>query len=66
MVCFSALVPNFIVGNSVIFGVMGSFFLFSGYLILKHRIEREIVPVKRIKFLFQISTDGECEEAPKM
>ncbi|KAK8501171.1 hypothetical protein V6N12_008180 [Hibiscus sabdariffa] len=30
VVCFSALVPNFIVGNSVISGVMGSFFLFSG------------------------------------
>ena len=36
VVCFSALVPNFIVGNSVISGVMGSFFLFSGYFISKH------------------------------
>ncbi|XP_011022930.1 PREDICTED: ABC transporter G family member 5-like [Populus euphratica] len=35
VVCFSALVPNFIVGNSVISGVMGSFFLFSGYFISK-------------------------------
>lgn len=35
VVCFSALVPNFIVGNSVISGVMGSFFLFSGYFIAK-------------------------------
>lgn len=33
VVCFSALVPNFIVGNSVISAVMGSFFLFSGYFI---------------------------------
>ncbi|KAK6922804.1 ABC-2 type transporter [Dillenia turbinata] len=33
VVCFSALVPNFIVGISVISGVMGSFFLFSGYFI---------------------------------
>ncbi|KAF7840124.1 ABC transporter G family member 5 [Senna tora] len=38
VVCFSALVPNFIVGNSVISGVMGSFFLFSGYFISKHEI----------------------------
>lgn len=38
VVCFSALVPNFIVGNSVIAGVMGSFFLFSGYFISKHEI----------------------------
>lgn len=35
VVCFSALVPNFIVGNSVICGVMGSFFLFSGYFVSK-------------------------------
>ncbi|KAL3626902.1 ATP-binding cassette sub- G member 5 [Castilleja foliolosa] len=33
VVCFSALVPSFIVGNSVISAVMGSFFLFSGYFI---------------------------------
>ncbi|XP_052196300.1 ABC transporter G family member 5 [Diospyros lotus] len=38
VVCFSALVPNFIVGNSVISGVMGSFFLFSGYFVSKHGI----------------------------
>ncbi|KAI5679522.1 hypothetical protein M9H77_00749 [Catharanthus roseus] len=38
VVCFSALVPNFIVGNSLISGVMGSFFLFSGYFISKHGI----------------------------
>ena len=31
--CFSALVPNFIMGTSVISGLMGSFFLFSGYFI---------------------------------
>ncbi|KAK8966389.1 ABC transporter G family member 5 [Platanthera guangdongensis] len=35
VVCFSALAPNFILGNSVIAGVMGSFFLFSGYFIRK-------------------------------
>lgn len=38
VVCFSALVPNFIVGNSVISGVIGSFFLFSGYFISKNEI----------------------------
>lgn len=38
VLCFSALVPNFIVGNSVISGVMGSFFLFSGYFISKDGI----------------------------
>ncbi|KAL2342908.1 hypothetical protein Fmac_004193 [Flemingia macrophylla] len=38
VVCFSALVPNFIVGNSVIAGVIGSFFLFSGYFISKNEI----------------------------
>ncbi|CAO2833348.1 unnamed protein product [Amaranthus hypochondriacus] len=36
--CFSALVPNFIMGTSVIAGLMGSFFLFSGYFIDKQRI----------------------------
>ncbi|OWM76364.1 ABC transporter G family member 5 [Punica granatum] len=40
VVCFSALVPNFIVGNSVISGVMGSFFLFSGYFITKQEIPK--------------------------
>uniref|UniRef100_A0A7N0T2C7 ABC transporter domain-containing protein n=1 Tax=Kalanchoe fedtschenkoi TaxID=63787 RepID=A0A7N0T2C7_KALFE len=33
--CFSALVPDFIMGTSVIAGVMGSYFLFSGYFIAK-------------------------------
>lgn len=36
--CFSALVPNFIMGTSVISGLMGSFFLFSGYFISKENI----------------------------
>ncbi|XP_071723655.1 ABC transporter G family member 10-like [Rutidosis leptorrhynchoides] len=36
--CFSALVPNFIMGNSVIAGLMGSFFLFSGYFISEKNI----------------------------
>ncbi|PKU68144.1 ABC transporter G family member 10-like [Dendrobium catenatum] len=38
--CFGALVPNFIMGNSVIAGLMGSFFLFSGYFISKQNIPR--------------------------
>ncbi|XP_021719219.1 ABC transporter G family member 10-like [Chenopodium quinoa] len=38
--CFSALVPNFIMGTSVIAGLMGSFFLFSGYFIDKDRIPK--------------------------
>lgn len=36
--CFSALVPDFILGTSVIAGLMGSFFLFSGYFISKEKI----------------------------
>ncbi|GAU19590.1 hypothetical protein TSUD_304030 [Trifolium subterraneum] len=40
VVCFSALVPNFIVGNSVIAGVIGSSFLFSGYFISNHDIPK--------------------------
>ncbi|GFP79617.1 ABC transporter g family member 10 [Phtheirospermum japonicum] len=38
--CFSALVPNFIMGTSVIAGLMGSFFLFSGYFIGKDNIPK--------------------------
>ncbi|KAL4580404.1 hypothetical protein LXL04_016595 [Taraxacum kok-saghyz] len=38
--CFSALVPNFIMGTSVISGLMGCFFLFSGYFIAKDSIPR--------------------------
>ncbi|KAK0590612.1 hypothetical protein LWI29_029416 [Acer saccharum] len=37
---FSALVPNYIMGNSLIAGVMGSYFLFSGYFIKKDDIPR--------------------------
>ncbi|KAL0443858.1 UNVERIFIED_CONTAM: ABC transporter G family member 10 [Sesamum latifolium] len=36
--CFSALVPNFIMGMSFIYGAMGSFFLFSGYFISKDTV----------------------------
>ncbi|KAL6554174.1 hypothetical protein OROMI_019847 [Orobanche minor] len=36
--CFSALVPNFITGTSIISGLMGAFFLFSGYFIAKKNI----------------------------
>ncbi|ERN13913.1 ABC transporter G family member 10 [Amborella trichopoda] len=38
--CFSALVPNFIMGNSLIAGFMGAFFLFSGYFISKGSIPK--------------------------
>lgn len=38
--CFSALVPNFILGSSVIAGLMGSFFLFSGYFISEEKMPR--------------------------
>ncbi|KAK9088854.1 hypothetical protein Scep_027936 [Stephania cephalantha] len=38
--CFSALVPNFIMGTSLIAGCMGSFFLFSGYFIAKKNIPK--------------------------
>lgn len=38
--CFGALVPNFIMGASLIAGTMGSFFLFSGYFISKDDIPR--------------------------
>ncbi|KAK1320351.1 ABC transporter G family member 10 [Acorus calamus] len=37
---FSALVPNFIMGNSLVAGFMGSFFLFSGYFISKQSIPK--------------------------
>ncbi|KAM7492182.1 hypothetical protein LguiA_035103 [Lonicera macranthoides] len=37
---FSALVPNFIMGMSLIAGIMGSFFLFSGYFISKDDIPK--------------------------
>ncbi|KAK2665868.1 hypothetical protein Ddye_004442 [Dipteronia dyeriana] len=37
---FSALVPNYIMGNSLIAGVMGCYFLFSGYFIKKDDIPR--------------------------
>lgn len=38
--CFSALVPNFIMGTSLIAGLIGSFFLFSGYFISKDDMPR--------------------------
>ncbi|KAG6661618.1 hypothetical protein CIPAW_03G187100 [Carya illinoinensis] len=38
VLCFSTLVPNFIMGTSLITGIMGSFFLFSGYFITKEEI----------------------------
>lgn len=57
VVCFSALVPNFIVGNSVISGVMGSFFLFSGYFISKKEIPVYWVPMHYVS-LFKYPYEG--------
>ncbi|PIA47517.1 hypothetical protein AQUCO_01400271v1 [Aquilegia coerulea] len=57
VVCFSALVPNFIVGNSVISGVMGSFFLFSGYFISKNGMPRYWVFMHYIS-LFKYPFEG--------
>ncbi|KAL0449842.1 UNVERIFIED_CONTAM: ABC transporter G family member 5 [Sesamum latifolium] len=57
VVCFSALVPNFIIGNSVISAVMGSFFLFSGYFISKHGIPKYWIFVHYIS-LFKYPFEG--------
>ncbi|KAG8056207.1 hypothetical protein GUJ93_ZPchr0001g29694 [Zizania palustris] len=38
--CFSALAPNYIVGNSIIAGLIGCFFLFSGYFVASKNIPR--------------------------
>lgn len=71
VVCFSALVPNFIVGNSVISAVMGSFFLFSGYFVSKNGIPRYWIfmhYVSLFKYPFEgllineFSRSGECLE----
>ncbi|XP_057770049.1 ABC transporter G family member 5 [Salvia miltiorrhiza] len=71
VVCFSALVPNFIVGNSVISAVMGSFFLFSGYFISKNGLPSYWVFMHYIslfKYPFEgllineFSRSGECLE----
>lgn len=38
--CFSALIPNFVIGTSLIGTVLGSSFLFSGYFISKDEIPK--------------------------
>ncbi|TQD85559.1 hypothetical protein C1H46_028871 [Malus baccata] len=38
--CFSALVPNFIMGSSLISRLVGAFFLFSSYFISKDKLPR--------------------------
>jgi ABC-type multidrug transport system ATPase subunit len=38
--CLSALAPNYIVGNSVVAGLIGCFFLFSGYFVASKHIPR--------------------------
>jgi hypothetical protein len=45
VVCFAAAAPDFVVGNAAIQGVMGSFFLFSGYF-----IARSAMPVMSQRF----------------
>ncbi|EYU23735.1 hypothetical protein MIMGU_mgv1a027025mg [Erythranthe guttata] len=57
VVCFSALVPNFIIGNSVISAVMGSFFLFSGYFVSKNGIPKYWVFMHYIS-LFKYPFEG--------
>ncbi|KAF9609018.1 hypothetical protein IFM89_012357 [Coptis chinensis] len=57
VVCFSALVPNFIIGNSLISGVMGSFFLFSGYFISKNGMPKYWVFMHYIS-LFKYPFEG--------
>ncbi|XP_056696633.1 ABC transporter G family member 5 isoform X2 [Spinacia oleracea] len=54
---YCALVPNFIVGNSVISGVMGSFFLFSGYFISKKDIPRYWIGMHYVS-LFKYPYEG--------
>ncbi|CAH9109836.1 unnamed protein product [Cuscuta europaea] len=57
VVCFSALVPNFIIGNSVVSAVMGSFFLFSGYFVSKNEIPKYWIFMHYIS-LFKYPFDG--------
>ncbi|ONM41272.1 ABC transporter G family member 10 [Zea mays] len=38
--CLSALAPNYIVGNSIVAGLIGCFFLFSGYFVASKNIPR--------------------------
>ncbi|KAM0843142.1 hypothetical protein ACQ4PT_057904 [Festuca glaucescens] len=45
VVCFAAAAPDFVVGNAAIQGVMGSFFLFSGYFITKSAMPAYWVPM---------------------
>ncbi|XAR49553.1 Molybdate-transporting ATPase [Bertholletia excelsa] len=40
VMCFSALVPDYIMGTTLTAGIMGSFFLFSGYFISKGEIPK--------------------------
>jgi ABC-type multidrug transport system ATPase subunit len=45
VVCFAAAAPDFVVGNAAIQGVMGSFFLFSGYFITRSAMPAYWVPM---------------------
>ncbi|XP_037480137.1 ABC transporter G family member 5-like [Triticum dicoccoides] len=43
--CFAAAAPDFVVGNAAVQGVMGSFFLFSGYFIRRPAMPAYWVPM---------------------
>ncbi|KAF7102733.1 hypothetical protein CFC21_103814 [Triticum aestivum] len=43
--CFAAAAPDFVVGNAAVQGVMGSFFLFSGYFIRRSAMPAYWVPM---------------------
>uniref|UniRef100_A0ACD5VAW9 Uncharacterized protein n=1 Tax=Avena sativa TaxID=4498 RepID=A0ACD5VAW9_AVESA len=45
VLCFAAAAPDFVVGNAAIQGVMGSFFLFSGYFITRSAMPAYWVPM---------------------
>ncbi|XP_078433931.1 ABC-2 type transporter family protein [Wolffia australiana] len=55
--CFAAMAPNFIVGNSMISGVLGAFFLFSGYFIRKEEIPKYWVFMHYVS-LFKYPLEG--------
>ena len=55
--CFGAMAPNFIVGNSMISGVLGAFFLFSGYFIRKEEIPKYWVFMHYVS-LFKYPLEG--------
>ncbi|XP_016451309.1 ABC transporter G family member 5-like [Nicotiana tabacum] len=57
VVCCSALVPNFIIGNSLVCGMMGSCALFSGYFVSKNEIPNYWIVMHYIS-LFKYPFEG--------